>query len=168
MRPDPRSCLSSGSLTVAACVLLALWLLGPTAVLRGQSPKYAGDIREDDLRVKDLRASLLSGGQNLPAALRLRYSGPRGDYLAFYDLAGIDVYFRYREDRFDRRAEKKLRDLIAGQAYSVQGRFRGVIHDGVFYEQGAAEFPENLASPGSILAFEFVAATPLRLDQILY
>ncbi|MCB1327318.1 MAG: hypothetical protein KDK35_18925, partial [Leptospiraceae bacterium] len=85
-----------------------------------------GDLEESDLRLSGLTASLQEGATP-PGELRLRYSGPRGDYLAFYDLDGHEGYFRYREDRFDRRSERKLRELIPGQAYLVRGSLTGLL-----------------------------------------
>ena len=120
-----------------ALIALALPLIGGASgdgILRAQSfaqspapepaqspERYTGDIRQSDPRAAEILAALREGTQP-PTELRLRYSGTRGDYLAFYDIEGRDIMYRYREDRFDRRAEKRIQDLIAGQAYRVSGR----------------------------------------------
>ncbi|MCR9143464.1 MAG: hypothetical protein NXI24_14535 [bacterium] len=135
----------------------------------GGNQIYQGDIREDDLRVSQIFAQMRERpGENPPEELRLRYGGPRGDYLSFYDLEGRDIYFRYREDRFDRRADKKVRELIEGQAFRVRGEFRGVLVDGVFYPAGRDDYPEALREAGAILAYSYTSAFPLRMEQILY
>jgi hypothetical protein len=151
---------------VAFAAALTVFYLCVSA--QGQAPlEYSGDIRETDPRVQDVRAAIVAG-QAPPADLRLRYSGTRDDYLAFYDLEGREVYYRYREDRFDRRAEKITRDLIAGQAYRVTGRFTGVIRDGIFVGNRSPEFAAAVAGPDSILAYEYAAAEALRLEQVLF
>ncbi|MEQ9365977.1 MAG: hypothetical protein RIF32_17165 [Leptospirales bacterium] len=140
-------------------------------VFSNQAPPagYTGDIRENDLRVRQIFAEMREQpGANPPGELRLRYGGTRGDYLAFYDLEGRDIFFRYREDRFDRRAEKKTRELIAGQAYRVRGEYTGVIVEGVFFAAGAEEYPEALQNSAAVLAYNYGSAFPLRLEQVLY
>lgn len=132
-------------------------------------PDYRGDIRESDIRVSEIFESIRKQpGEVPPEELRLRYSGPRGDYIAFYDLEGRDIYFRYREDRFDRRAEKKIQTLISGEAYRVKGEFQGVVLDGVFFEAGTAEYREAIQEKGGVLAYTYGSAFPLRMEQILY
>ncbi len=132
-------------------------------------PPYTGDIREDDPRVRQILAEMRNApDENPPEEWKLRYGGPRGDYLAFYDLEGRDVYFRYREDRFDRRSEKKRQELIAGQGYRVRGRFQGVLVDGVFFAADSGNYPDALREPEALLAYEYVSVFPLRIEQILY
>lgn len=127
-----------------------------------------GDLEESDLRLSGLTASLQEGATP-PGELRLRYSGPRGDYLAFYDLDGHEGYFRYREDRFDRRSERKLRELIPGQAYLVRGSLTGLLTaEGVPISLTAPAWRDELARGNVRLVFEYQGVRPLILDAILY
>ena len=157
------------TLTRPICAILTLVFFGGLSILGAQSSeqRYTGDIRETDPRVREIVAGMRSGGA-APEEIRLRYGGKRGDYLAFYDLEGRYVYFRYREDRFDRRAEKKIVDLIEGQAYRVRGNFRGLVLDGVFFSGDAPTYQDALKQSDCILAYDYDRAYPLRLDQILY
>ena len=135
--------------------------------LSAPASPYQGDIREKDPRVKDIRA-LIRKGNAAPGAIRLRYSGRRGNYAAFYDLEGKNIYYRFRDDRFDRRALRKLAHVIRGQAYLVRGPFLGVILRRKFFPTNAPEYPKALADRNSILVFDFQGARPLRLEQILF
>ncbi|MBX7059161.1 MAG: hypothetical protein K1X75_13930 [Leptospirales bacterium] len=128
---------------------------------------YEGDIRENDPRLDEIRKAMQQG-QTPPASIRLRYSGVRGDYLSFFDLDGREALFRYREDRFDRRAERRIAPIIAGQAYEVRGNFLGLLASGQWIDRNAAEFGGRLGIGDSTLVFEFVDARPLRLDQALF
>lgn len=158
--------------SIALLALAIASALAGSAVLRardsGQAPEpYTGDIRQRDPRAAELLAALRAGTPP-PAELRLRYSGTRGDYLAFYDIEGRDIMYRYREDRFDRRAEKRIEDLIAGQAYRVSGRFTGVLVDGVFYAEDSERYRDARNDAKALLAYEYQQAVSLRLEQILY
>lgn len=128
---------------------------------------YEGDISDHDPRIEEIIADIL-GGKEPPASIRLRYSGTRGDYASFYDLAGREIYFKYREDRFDVAAEKKLADLMSGEAYLVRGDFIGLVLRSRMTRKGENSFLETLKDPDAILVYEFTDAKPLRLDQILF
>lgn len=140
----------------------------PLAVQKNDPQRpYEGDIRESDLRVEEIKAALAKG-EPAPAALRLRYRGTQGDFAVFYDLLGRQLFYRYREDRFDRRAEKKLVGLIEGQAYLVSGTFLGLRLEGAFAAPGSAEFKQFLSNRNGALEYEFGSATALRVEQILF
>jgi hypothetical protein len=128
---------------------------------------FEDDIRETDPRVAEIRARV-AGGDAAPTEIRLRYSGKRGDFLAFYDIEGREMHFRYREDRFDRRAERRVADLIEGQAYRVKGRYAGVLLNSQWIAVGAPEYAAAIQDPDCILAYEYDSAYPLRADQILF
>lgn len=128
---------------------------------------YEDDIRETDPRVEEIRARVAAGG-DAPAEIRLRYSGKRGDFLAFYDIEGREMFFRYREDRFDRRAERRVADLIEGQAYRVKGRFVGLLLNSQWIARGAPEYAAAVQNPDCVLTYEYESAYPLRADQILF
>lgn len=145
---------------VPAClVVCALW-----NARAGETP-WEGDITESDLRRKQI-IELIKQKQ-VPPSLKLRYSRKESDFLVFYDLEGKDIYFRYREDRFDLDAEEKVEHLSAGEAYEVSGAFSGVMLYSVLYSDENPKFPEVLSTPDSVPVFVFKGARPLRLDQIL-
>lgn len=132
-----------------------------------ESGVFEDDIRETDPRVEEIRARV-AAGESAPAEIRLRYSGKRGDFLAFYDIEGREMFFRYREDRFDRRAERRVADLIEGQAYRVKGRFVGVLLNGQWIAREAPEYAASIQNADCVLAYEYESAYPLRVDQILF
>lgn len=140
---------------------------GRSALVRQEDNPYEGDIRESDPRVEEIRQSLLRG-RPAPAELRLRFSGKRGDYLSFYDIDGEEIYYKYREDRFDREAEERVNNLIPGQAYLVTGAFLGLLLKNKLVLRGSQNFRKDLKNTDSIPAYEYKKAIPLRLDQILY
>ena len=140
----------------------------PLAVQSPNPPRrpYEGDIRERDARLEQVKEQLRKG-EATPATLRLRYGGTRNDYAIFYDLVGREILYRYREDRFDRRSDKKVRGLIEGQAYQVSGQFLGARLKEVLAAPGSGEYMRFLADEDSTLEYDFGAALPLRLEQIL-
>jgi hypothetical protein len=111
---------------------------------------------------------LIKDSKSLPEIFRMRYSGTRDDYLSFYDRDNVEMYFRYREDRFDADADKKIANLIPGQSYSVQGNFQGVLLRGRFYPVSHPEFVKRLSDKNSIPVFLYKDASPLKPDQILF
>lgn len=148
-------------------LVLILISLHPATLLRAQADeKFAGDIREQDLRVSEILNGLRDG-QAAPTTIRLRYSGTRGDYLAFYDYVGREIYYRYRRNRFDDRAERKIQWLIAGQAYAVQGDYTGIMSVGVFYSRNDDRYREILGEPDIMPVYNYQGAQPLRLEQII-
>ena len=140
----------------------------PLAVQSPNPPRrpYEGDIRESDMRLELLKERLRKGDTAIPA-LRLRYSGTRDDYAVFYDLVGRELLYRYREDRFDRRGDRKVKNLIEGQAYAVAGRFLGARLRAVLAVPGSPDYASFLANDDATLEFEFESAVPLRMEQIL-
>lgn len=138
---------------------------GERLVAAARKP-YEGDIRERDPRAREIRAQIIAG-KPAPLAIRLRYSGTWRDYAVFYDLAGREILFRYREDRFDRRAEKKIRNLVKGEAYLVKGQFTGVLLRGKFVAQKGRDFAKALRAPDATLVYDYGSAATLRLEQII-
>ncbi|MBE7436920.1 MAG: hypothetical protein HS115_00585 [Spirochaetales bacterium] len=129
--------------------------------------RYQGDIREEDLRIREIK-SAIERDENLPAELRLRYSRAVGDYLAFYDLEGQEIYYRYREDRFDRKADRIREGLFSGQAYLVAGELLGLSLASEFIPRADTRFRELLTKNESVLTYRFSGARPLRIEQILF
>ena len=145
---------------------LALFLLlSPALFSAPQEQPWEGDISEADLRRKQLIALIKK--KQIPPSMKLRYSRTESDFLVFYDLEGKDVYFRYREDRFDLDAEKKIAHLTRGEAYEVAGAFAGVMLYSVLYSDENAKFLEVIEKADSVPVFLFKSARPLRADQIL-
>lgn len=137
-----------------------------SATARAESGPYEGDIREEDPRVREILIDIQAGDP--PATIKLRYRGTYEDYAVFYDLDGRNVYYRYREDRFDDRAERKLRGLIEGQAYAVEGQYQGILFRGQLFTEDDEEYDELLDHNSITIVYDFTAARPLRIDQILF
>ncbi len=142
-------------------------------LLVGVKAPYEGDIRERDPREKEIKKDIIAG-KAPPEFIRLRYSGTRGDFAAFYDLVGRAVYFRYRKDRFDDLGAKKIRTLVKGEAYAVHGTYLGVQYQKEFISvnerdpKKRAAYNRLLREKSSILVFNFTKAVPLRLEQIIF
>ncbi len=145
-------------------VIFALLLSGLSA--QDKEKPYEGDIRESDLRRTELVTKIKSNA--IPPSIRLRYSGTESDFLVFYDLEGKSIYYKYREDRFDTDAERKIADLIPGEAYEVSGTFLGFYQASLLYSTDNPRYREMLENRNAIPAFIFRSARPLRLDQILF
>ncbi len=152
---------AAASAGVAAISLF--WLLSPA---QASEKPWEGDIAEADLRRKQI-VDLIRQKQ-APAVMKLRYSRTESDFLVFYDLEGKDIYFRYREDRFDLDAEEKIAHLSRGEAYEVSGPFAGIMLYSVLYSDENPKFSEVLDKPDSVPVFVFKGARPLRIDQILF
>lgn len=132
-----------------------------------QPVKFQSDLKQTDLRVDALRALIL-GGKNAPRKMRLRFSRLELDFAVFYDLVGQEILYKYREDRWDKRAEKKIDDLIPGQAYEVQGSWIGIYAEDKIWPDSAQNFRERLSNRDNRLVFQYDFVKPLRLEQILY
>lgn len=114
------------------------------------------DWKENAFRIKDQRERI-SKGQALPFLI-LRYTGKKKNKLAFYDLEGRESYYRYRRDRFDKLAEKKLPPLIKGEVYRVSGAFLGLSFQNVFISKNSPQFQEKIKNPDAVLVFQFQSA----------
>lgn len=57
--------------------------------------------------------------------IQLKYRGQQADYAIFYDLNGDELYIKYRRNKFDKRAESLVKNLIPGLAYLVAGEWLG-------------------------------------------
>ena len=140
----------------------------PDSSIQMSAPeKYEGDIRDSDPRAAEILDALRSG-RTLSDGYRLRYSGVRGDFLSFYDLDGREIYYRYREDRFDDRGDARMRDLISGEAYVVHGQFQGMLVEGKLTASTDPEFRKILENPEAVPVFLFQSAESLRLEQIIF
>lgn len=147
-----------------ATALAFVILLPP--VLAEDAASWPGEITEKDLRRKDLLE--LIRRKEIPASLKLRYSRTESDFVVFYDIEGRDIYFRYREDRFDTEAASKIAMLAPGRAYEVTGTFSGMMQYSVLYSAENPRFSDMLAAPDAVPVFLYRAARPLQIDQILF
>lgn len=86
--------------------------------------KYEADIHSTDKRINDSRN--IKDHQSFPNTWRLYYKGIHGNYAVFYDLNGMDVYFRFRYDKFDLDGLAKLDGIQAGIGYQVRGTLIGM------------------------------------------
>ncbi len=139
---------------------------------------YNSNIKQEEPRIKDVRLNLSKDLPPFPKNGLLLFYSRQSDanYLVFYDRDGQELYFRYREDRFDRDAEKKLPFLRKGQAYRLKspGTLLGILL-GPFFGPTASKkfFPvqqhkPHLSNTQATLVFQFEGATDTSLDQLLF
>ena len=128
---------------------------------------YEGLLKETDLRINEYR-NLLQSNSALPQSLTLRYRGKEGNFVVFYDLEGQEAFFKYRQDRFDDLAGKKVRDLLKGQAYRLALSFVGILESQIVYNPKSDDYKKLLESGQGRLMFTFVSAEPIQTDFILY
>ena len=176
VKKNPRLDRNNLLLTAAATMIfqrsiVALFLiaiLGPGFRNISAAP-YEGDLKQADLRVNELKQMIVNG-TTLPAAINLRYQGiDHYIYLQFYDIEGNIVFFRFRDDRWDDLAMKKVEQLMEGSAYHVEGSLVGVYFQSQLYDRLDPQLPKILAGKDHwIPVFEFSRATSIRIDQILF
>lgn len=116
--------------------------------------------------MKQVRINLAQN-KKAPESLNLRYSRTHLDFAVFYDLNGHEIYYKYRQDRFDRRAQKKLASLIPGQSYKVIGPYLGVWFGNSLVVPSNTRHSEALKNDNAQLVFGFKHAIALRLNEIL-
>ncbi len=90
------------------------------------SEKYNGDISTKEKRIRQYKEEITDISYKFPEQLKLFYKKTYSDYAVFYDRNGDEVYYRYRRNKFDSEAEKKLTGLFSGQSYRVNGEYAGV------------------------------------------
>lgn len=148
---------------LSLCVLI----LVPISFFVLQPAPYDGQLGEDDVDVRGI-TSMIASGQNLPEEFRLRYSGVRHDiYLSFYDRRGKEVWYKFREDRWDDRPLKKISLLVQGQAYALKGKLLGIRNGSSILSPTDPNFKATLDSSDSRLVFQFDSFRALSLEQIL-
>lgn len=154
----------------ARITILALLCLVASGTARAQpsGPEaYEGLLRESDMRLYQFR-NALKDQKPLPDFLYLRYRGKEGNHVVFYDLDGREALFRYRTDRFDDLAERKVRNLLPGLVYRLPVRFIGLIERGIVHPPGTPDFMRLLDSDAGRPVFEFLLAEPRQPDFIIY
>ncbi|EQA47197.1 hypothetical protein LEP1GSC050_1049 [Leptospira broomii serovar Hurstbridge str. 5399] len=87
---------------------------------------YRGTISLDEPRSLDMKEGLSDSSPNFPEKLKLFFQGLEGNYAIFYDWNGHTFYFKYRENKFDRRLRKYASRLSGGAPYEVTGDYLGV------------------------------------------
>lgn len=147
--------------------LLCLVASGTAQAQPAGSAPYEGLLRESDMRLFQFRDALKEQ-KPLPDFLYLRYRGREWNHVVFYDLDGKEALFRYRTDRFDDLAERKIRDLLPGQVYRLPVKFVGLIERRIVYPPGTPDFQRLLDSDAGRPAFEFLSAEPRQPDFIIY
>ncbi len=160
--------LRSWRITLITLALTLLVTGGRAAQEKSPDTPYEGEIRESDIREREIRQSMMRG-EAPPVTLRLRFRGERlWIYLAFYDLEGREIWFYYREDRFDDRGKKKIRNLVKGAAYEVKGEYMGLYGRDRLIAPGDPLYQEALADSDSRLVYRYTGSLPLKLEQILF
>ncbi len=128
---------------------------------------YSGKIKEKELRLSQLQ-TMIKLKQPIPKDITLLYSRKKGNYLIFYDIEGRNAYYRYRRDRFDKQAEKKIpKFLIKGQSYQIKGILEGLLYKGKLLKKDSKMFIEKLESTDSLLIFRFISAIPRYIEKLL-
>ena len=152
-------------ITILSLLCLVVW---GTAQAQPAGPAaYEGLLRESDMRLFQFRDALKEQ-KPLPDFLYLRYRGREWNHVVFYDLDGREALFRYRTDRFDDLAERKISDLLPGQVYRLAVRFLGLVERRIVYPPGTPDFHRLLDSDAGRPVFEFLSAKPRQPDFIIY
>ena len=154
----------------ARITIFGLLCLAASGIVEAQPAgpaSYEGLLRESDVRLFQFRDALKERKQ-LPEFLYLRYRGREWNHVVFYDLDGKEALFRYRADRFDDLAERKIRDLLPGQVYRLSIKFVGLIERRIVYPPESTDFQRLLETDAGRPAFEFISAEPRQPDFIIY
>ena len=143
------------------CITLAFSLIINNNALLA-APRTDGGLIESDIRASNIRKQLKNNRSNIPKELRLRYERRTTYYLIFYDLAGEAIYFRYRKDRFDDLALKRLPSFIKGQAYLLKATFIGILWENqvIMLNEIEGEIKQG------VLLFEFQKADAVIWERL--
>ncbi|WP_425460759.1 LIC_11959 family protein [Leptospira langatensis] len=133
---------------------------------------YRGTISLQEPRALDLKDRLNDSSPNYPENLKLFFQGLQGNYAVFYDWNGHTVYYKYRDNKFDRRLRKYVSRLAGGAPYEVSGEYMGVI---VFENKTISKFKkkgeDTLADrkeKQSIPVFQLTKYRELILEEIIF
>jgi hypothetical protein len=152
----------------------------PSANLFAQ--KYEGLIKQSDFRVKDLMILLKkkeestrtaavpsAAATSIPNEFRLRYSRmEQWIYLVFYDLDGREIWFRFRDIRWDDRGDRILKKVIPGDAYIISGDYLGLIHKGRLIRKENQKYKDILKDADSMAVFKYTESRQISPEYILY
>ena len=124
-----------------------------------------------NFRLAQLRKDLIKDA-TITDEMYLLYSRKKDNNLIFYDLAGHEVYLRYRQDKFDFFYQPKLPHLSKGQSYYVRGSLIGLIRKDIFIsienmKEESSQFNKELQKQGSILVLKFISARLCFIDDLI-
>lgn len=163
------------NLKIKKFVILVFIFFYSFILLRAE--KYPGPLVPTEKRVQDLKSHLSKNKQD-GTEINLFYKGKYSDYVIFYDLSGEEVFYKYRRNKFDKRAEKKIDSLVPGYAYKVKGLFSGMFVYKDNEKKKLNSIPtlvskdkveeEKILEKNNILVFIFLSAKPLFLEQLIY
>ncbi|MCB1190670.1 MAG: hypothetical protein H7A23_23170 [Leptospiraceae bacterium] len=110
--------------------------------------------------------------------ISLFYKGKYSDYVVFYDLSGEEIYYKYRRNKFDIRAERRVISLVPGYAYRVNGNFIGMyiyknkaenkLNPIPVYLKKTDVQKENILEKNNTPVLNFIFAKPIFLNQLIY
>lgn len=133
---------------------------------------YRGTISLKEKRALDIKEALTDGNPDYPPTMKLFYQGLQGNFAIFYDWNGHTVYYKYRENKFDRRLRKYVSRLAGGAPYEVSGEYLGsFIYENntiqKFRKKGEDRLEDRKAKQ-SIPVFQLKEYKELILEDILY
>ncbi|TGL46460.1 hypothetical protein EHQ61_17070 [Leptospira wolffii] len=153
--------------------LLAILILSWTGTVLGEPAgnTYRGTIPLKEARTLDIKEGLTQSKPDFPENLKLFYQGIQGNYAVFYDWNGHMVYYRYRENKFDRRLRKYVSRLAGGAPYEVSGEYLGLL---IFenntiqkFKKKGEETLEEKKGKQSVPVFQLKQYKELILEEIL-
>ncbi len=141
------------------------------------SSEPAGNTYRDTIPLKepralDIKQGLTESSPNYPENLKLFFQGLQGNYVIFYDWNGHTVYYKYRDNKFDRRLRKYVSRLAGGAPYEVGGEYLGtfVFENNVIqrFKKKGEDSLEDRRAKQSIPVFELKKYRELILEEILF
>nr|WP_246052933.1 hypothetical protein [Leptospira semungkisensis] len=133
---------------------------------------YRGTIPLQEPRALDIKDKLSDSSPDFPVDLKLFFQGLQGNYAVFYDWNGHTVYYKYRDNKFDRRLRKYVSRLAGGAPYEVSGEYQGVI---VFENKTISRFKKkgedtiaDRKEKQSIPVFQLTKYRELILEEIIF
>ncbi len=153
-------------------ILLLLFITGTFSVNEMYAEKYQGPVKESDIRIRDVLKILISEAEakqnpppagtpaaEVPQEFILRYSRMHNRiYLVFYDIEGREIFFQFRDIRWDDRGDRILKKMISGDVYRVRGRHSGIFLRERFYSKDSESYPDYLRDPDSVPVYRFGSA----------
>ena len=137
-------------------LFLFLALLSPVAT---EQPDRIDEIREKMVDV-------------FPDKWKLYYQGTKDDYVIFYDIAGREVWFRYRRNKFDDEGIQSIRFLVSGILYEIKGEFSGMYlyRDKIlpYFKKAEELTPEMKKSTPSIPVFRLLEYRTLASEDVIF
>ena len=111
-------------------------------------------------------------GEVLPDTWKLYYQGTNDDFAVFYDIAGREVWFRYRRNKFDDEGINSIRFLVSGILYKIRGEFSGMFlySDKIvpYFKKAEELSPEMKKSSPAIPVFRLIEYQSLASEDIIF